>query len=75
MRFLFNIYFFLKKTKKFYNIKHSVLMPGWLNKDVYPIVCKFANFLCRDVLSIVSDGNVSLDNTERMDVIMAHYPR
>jgi gastric triacylglycerol lipase len=53
---------------------NEVLWDNWFTSSIAVLACRIANFLCQGGLFILSDMKPNLDNLDRMDVIMGHYP-
>eukprot|EP00358_Blepharisma_japonicum_P002000 CAMPEP_0202947480 /NCGR_PEP_ID=MMETSP1395-20130829/11645_1 /ASSEMBLY_ACC=CAM_ASM_000871 /TAXON_ID=5961 /ORGANISM="Blepharisma japonicum, Strain Stock R1072" /LENGTH=214 /DNA_ID=CAMNT_0049648781 /DNA_START=515 /DNA_END=1156 /DNA_ORIENTATION=- len=41
---------------------------------IMPWICEYLNLVCKDVVDMIADSDGNVDNNERLDVIMGHYP-
>lgn len=53
---------------------YEVFGETWFTSEVARTACRTLNFLCEAGLYLLSDMKPELDNLERMDVVMGHYP-
>jgi hypothetical protein len=49
---------------------YEFLPRSWFLRSSEVLICKYFNFICGDVLSLIADHNTELDNMERMDVLI-----
>jgi len=47
---------------------------NWFNTDMGIAFCATFNKICGDMISQIMDGDSSLDNYDRYDVLVGHYP-
>ena len=53
---------------------HEFLSPSWFLTNAGVEVCRVLNFLCKDGIEVIADSDTSIDNYERMDVVLGHFP-
>ncbi len=53
---------------------YDVLDINWFTKSLSGLICQYVNFVCRDFLKQISDEDPILNNLERFNVILRHYP-
>jgi gastric triacylglycerol lipase len=50
------------------------LSPNWFLTNAGVEVCRVFNFLCKEGVQVIADSNPDIDNYERMDVVLGHFP-
>jgi len=53
---------------------HEFLSPDWFLTTGGIYVCRVLNFLCKDGIEVIADTDATIDNFERMDVVLGHFP-
>ena len=53
---------------------HEFLSPTWFLTDAGVGICRVLNFICKDGIEVIADVDATIDNFERMDVVLGHFP-
>lgn len=53
---------------------HEFLSPSWFLTTGGVYICRVLNFLCKDGIEAIADTDANIDNFERMDVVLGHFP-
>lgn len=52
----------------------GVMHPNWLSSETGRLLCKYMPWACADGIQIIADVDASVDNLDRLSVVVQHYP-
>lgn len=53
---------------------HEFLSPNWFLTNAGVEICRVLNILCKEGIMVIADSDPNIDNYERMDVVLGHFP-
>ena len=54
--------------------KYGIFQPNWLTSEVGRILCTYIPYACKLGIELIADVDPSVDDLDRLSVLVTHYP-